>query len=89
MITIKFGKNYEATFSESSWKCDDENVQKMLNDFLDLDEVTVSDAYRTSKYDASVYGLDSVALDAVSFLEPEIIEYEPDEIPEEVEGVVF
>ena len=89
MITIKFGKNYEATFSDERWKCDDEDVRKMLNGFLDLDEVTVSDAYRTSKYDASVYGLDSVALDAVSFLKPEIIEYEPDEIPEEIEGVVF
>lgn len=89
MIAIKFDKNFEATFSGERWKCDDEDVQRILNDTLDLDEVSVSDAYRTSEYDASVYGLDGVALDAVSFLEPEIIEYVPDEIPEEQEGVVF
>ena len=89
MIKIKFGKNFEATFTESSWKSDDNDAAKMLNGFLDLDEVTVSDAYRTSTYDSTVHGLDSVALDSVAFLEPKIIEYVADEIPVEEKGVVI
>lgn len=88
MIKIKFGKNYEATFSDQRWKCDDKVAQKMLNVMLDLDDVSVSSAYRTSEYDKDVFGLDGVALDSVSFLSPEIAEYEPDLILEEEEGVV-
>ena len=91
MIKIKFGFNngFEAKFSGSRWKSKDRDVAKMLNGFLDLDEVSVSDAYRTSEYDSTVYGLDAKALDGVAFLEPEVVEYEPDEIPAEEEGVVI
>lgn len=88
MIKIKFGKNLEATFSGSRWKSKNKDAAKMLNGFLDLDEVSVSDAYRTSEYDSEVYGLDGVALDAVAFLKPEVVEYEPDEILAEEKGVV-
>ncbi len=88
MIKIKFGKNLEATFSGSSWKSDDRDVAKMLNGFLDLDEVSVSDAYRSSEYDSTVHGLDAKALDSVAFLELEVTEYVADEIPAEEEGVV-
>ena len=91
MIKVKFGKNnrLEAKFSGSQWKSDDKDVTKMLNSFLDPDEVSVSDAYWTSEYDSKVHGLDGVALDAIAFLEPEVVEYEPDEIPVEEKGVVF
>ncbi len=87
MITIEFN-DVEATFSGERWKCDDEVVRKMLNDSFDMDEVAVSDSYRTSEYDENVVGLDGVALDAVAFLKPEIIEYSQDSVPEEEEGIV-
>ena len=89
MIKIKFGKNFEATFSGSRWKSKNKDAAKMLNGFLDLDEVSVSDAYRTSTYDSTVHGLDGVALDSVAFLEPKIVEYVADEIPAEKKGVVI
>lgn len=89
MIKIRLSNKIEATFSDMRWKCDDKDVQKILNDAFNLDEVTVSDAYRVSEYDNDITGLDAVILDAVAFLKPKIIEYVPDEIPEEVKGVVF
>ncbi len=86
MITVKF-YDIEATFSGERWKCDDDEVRKMLNDSFDTDEVVISDAYRTSEYDKKVIGLDGVALDAIAHLNPEIVEYEEDTIPKEQEGV--
>lgn len=88
MIKIKFGKDYEATFSGERWRCDDKDVQRVLNGLLDLDEVRVSDAYRTCEYDSTVHGLDGVALDAVAFLGPDLVGHEPDEVSVEEKGVV-
>lgn len=88
MITIKFN-DIEATFSGERWKCDNKDVRKMLNDSFDMDEVTVSDTYRVSEYDKTVTGLDAMALDAVAFLKPEIVEYSQDLVPEEEEDVVI
>lgn len=85
MIRVKFPNETEATFSDSSWKCDDRVTRTMLNDTLDLDEVTVSDAYREFK---KTVGLDAVALEAIWHLKPELVENMPDEIPAEEEGVV-
>jgi len=88
MITVKF-YDIEATFSGERWKCDDKVVQKMLNESFDTDEIAVSDAYRISNFDTSVIGLDGVVLDAIAHLDPEIVEYVPEVIPEEQEGVVI
>lgn len=88
MITIKFN-DVTATFSGERWKCDDEDSRKMLNDSFDMDEVAVSDSYRVSEYDETVTGLDAVALDAVAFLKPEIIEYLEDSVLAEEEGVII
>lgn len=88
MITIEF-YDVTATFSGERWKCDIEDIQKMLNDSFDMDEVAVSDAYKVSEYDETVTGLDAVVLDAAAFLKPKIVEYLQDLMLEEEEGVVI
>jgi len=87
MIKIKIN-NAVATF-DGQWSSDDAEVQKFLNSTFDINEFGPSVTYAISKYDKSVHGLDGAALDAIRILEPEIVEYVPDEIPEEQEGVVI
>ena len=86
MIKIKLPNKVEATFSGTRWRCDDQDVQKMLNGTFDVDEVTVSDAYRTFH---KALGLDAVALKAVWHLDPEVTENVPPEAVPEEEGVVY
>ena len=86
MIKIRLPNEIEATFSGTRWRCDDRDVQKMLNSTLDMDEVTVSDAYRTFH---GALGLDAVALKAVWHLGPEVTENVPPETVPEEKGVVY
>ena len=87
MITVKID-TVEATFEYESWKCKDKATEVFLNDWFDIDEISVSDAYRESKYDKSVTGIDGVVLDSIAFLQPEIIEYIPRVIKEEKGTVI-
>jgi len=88
MITIKLN-NILATFNGEQWSSDNERVQEFLNNTFDINEFGPSVTYETSKYDKNVHGLDGAALDAIATIKPEVIEYIPDEIPEEQEGVVI
>ena len=87
MITVKID-TVKATFEYESWKCKDKATEVFLNDWFDIDEISVSDAYRESKYDKSVTGIDGVVLDSIAFLQPEIIEYIPRVIKEEKGTVI-
>lgn len=86
MIKVKFPNKTEATFSGTRWRSDDKDLQRMLNGTLDMDEVTVSDAYRVFK---KAVGLDAVALEAVWHLGPEVVENAPPETVPEEKGVVY
>jgi len=88
MITIKLN-NIIATFSGEQWTSDNERVQEFLNNTFDINEFGPSVTYAISEHDKSVHGLDGAALDAIAILKPEIVEYVPDKIPEEQEGVVI
>lgn len=88
MVIIKLYDTI-AIFSNEQWACKDAEIQKSLNDTFNIDDIIVSNVYQISKYNRSVHGLDGVALDAIALLKPEIIEYIPDKIPEEQEGVVI
>ena len=86
MIKIRLPNKVEATFSGTRWRCDDKDVQEMLNGTFDADEVSVSDAYRVFK---KAEGLDAVALKAVWHLDPELVENVPPETVPEEKGVVY
>jgi len=85
MIKVKIS-NLEATFDNLKWTCDDENLQKILNMYFDIDEVGPGAAYINYK---KAVGLDAVALRAIGFLSPKLIENSPEEIPKEVKGTVI
>jgi len=85
MIKVKIS-NLEATFDNLKWTCDDENLQKILNMYFDIDEVGPGAAYINYK---KTVGLDAVALRAIGFLSPKLIENNPEKIPEEAKGTVI
>ena len=85
MIKVKI-ENFEATFDNLKWTCDDANLQKVLNMYFDIDEIGPGAAYITYK---KAIGLDAVALRAIGFLSPKLIENNQKEIPEEVKGTVI
>ena len=88
MIAVKLFDKFIAIFNRQ-WTSDDNVIEEALNQLFNIDEVGPSILFTRSITNKRVFGFDGFALDSISFLNPEILTYEPVEIEGPQNGVVI